>query len=194
MRDLNFRVYCRQLLQELKELNYARHFAFCEWYLIISASDPDFSDSILWIDEAIFKMNGHVNRYNCVYWSDTNPHLILQKELNSPGVMVWAGVNVRGFIGPYFFDTNVNANSCLELLEQLRVTLNEDKRFAVHRNHLTARWCSCSLLVAGSSVLERQFPRLDWQTWAHNLSSTLTGPHSNEFLHLGFGEGLGILA
>ncbi len=92
--------------------------------------DPNFAKSILWSDEAIFKLNGRVNRYNCVCWADENPDLIVEKDVNAPGVMVWAGVGARGVIGPYFFDTNVNGDSYLLLLIELRQALNEDERFA----------------------------------------------------------------
>lgn len=130
MKSLKFRVYRPVLLQELRQTDHALRVKFCEWYLIMNDCDPNFARSILWSDEAQLKLNGRVNRYNCIYWADENPHLILEKEVNATRVIVWAGISERGTIGPYFFDMNVNQKSYLELLMELRQTLNEDERFA----------------------------------------------------------------
>ncbi|UYV74068.1 hypothetical protein LAZ67_11002026 [Cordylochernes scorpioides] len=34
----------------------------------------------MWTDEAIFKLNGHINRHNCVYWSSENSQVEIEKE------------------------------------------------------------------------------------------------------------------
>jgi hypothetical protein len=65
---------------------------FCEWLLQESSHDSSLLDRIVWNDETIFQTNGRVNRYNCVYWSNTNPHLIIKQELNVPRVVVWGGI------------------------------------------------------------------------------------------------------
>ncbi|KFD47436.1 hypothetical protein M514_11705 [Trichuris suis] len=36
------------------------------------------SDKILWTDEAIFKLSGHVNRHNITCWSNANPRQTLE--------------------------------------------------------------------------------------------------------------------
>ncbi|CAI6366393.1 unnamed protein product [Macrosiphum euphorbiae] len=48
-----------------------------------SEADPEFFRTVLWSDEAIFKLNGSINRHNCVYWAFENPNLVLQQELMS---------------------------------------------------------------------------------------------------------------
>ncbi len=60
-------------------------------------------DHIIWTDEAQFKLNGMINRHKAVCWSLENPHEIVEKELNAPGVMTWVGICPRGIIGPFFF-------------------------------------------------------------------------------------------
>ena len=35
-------------------------------------------DKIIWSDEACFKLSGHVNRHNCVYWADGNPNFTIE--------------------------------------------------------------------------------------------------------------------
>lgn len=38
-------------------------------------------DSILWSDEVVFKLNGHINRHNCIYWRCNNTHENIEKEV-----------------------------------------------------------------------------------------------------------------
>ncbi|KFD51959.1 hypothetical protein M514_07091 [Trichuris suis] len=71
---------------------------------------------ILWIDEAIFKLNSHVNRHDIIYWSVANPRLTLEREVNSPRFVVWAGVWSCGMLGPFSFDGNVTADSYLKMI------------------------------------------------------------------------------
>ncbi|CAF3596105.1 unnamed protein product [Rotaria sp. Silwood1] len=104
MRDLNLKPYKPRLLQALNEDDPDRRMEFCEWILVSTEEDPTLLDRILWTDEAICQINGRVNRHNCVYWSDTNPHLIIEQELNVPQVIVWGGIWSNGVVGPYFFE------------------------------------------------------------------------------------------
>ena len=85
MLDLGLRPYRPRLLQALNE------------------DDPDLPDQILWTDEAIFQINGRVSRHNCVYWSHTNPHIIIEQELNVPKVVVWGGIWSHDVVGPFLF-------------------------------------------------------------------------------------------
>jgi hypothetical protein len=95
-----------------------------EWSFVNDISSvmkavPNFSKSVLWIGEACFKLNVCVNRQNCVYWSDKNPHEIIQEELNVPGVTVWAGIWSQ-IVGPYFFfEGTITADAYLEMLRDV---------------------------------------------------------------------------
>ena len=64
----------------------------------------------------MFKLNGHINRHNCVYWDAKNPKIVTEKEMNAPGVMVWAGIWSGGITGPVFFEGNVDGSSYMALL------------------------------------------------------------------------------
>ncbi|UYV80166.1 hypothetical protein LAZ67_18001866 [Cordylochernes scorpioides] len=55
----------------------------------------------MWTDEAICKLNDHVNQ------------LI---EVNSPGLTVWSGICREGIIGPYIFNKKVNGENYLKML------------------------------------------------------------------------------
>ena len=47
--------------------------------------DEEFVTKIVWSDEAQFKLNGRVNRHNCVYWAPENLHVEVDKAVNLPG-------------------------------------------------------------------------------------------------------------
>lgn len=119
MTALNLKPYKPKLLQALNEDDPDRRLEFCEWILDSIEEDPTLLDRILWTDEATFQTNGRVNRHNCVYWSDTNPHVIIEQELNVPRVVVWGGIWSNGIVGPYFFEGNVTSDSYLEMLQNI---------------------------------------------------------------------------
>lgn len=83
-KDLGLKPYKPKLLQALNEDDPDRRLEFCEWILDSPEKDQNLLDRILLTDEATFQTNGRVNRHNCVYWSDTNPHLVIERELNVP--------------------------------------------------------------------------------------------------------------
>ena len=60
--------------------------------------NPGILDNIVWSDEASFKLSGHINRHNCVYWYSESMHLTLEH----PGVNVWDGISSSGVYGPFF--------------------------------------------------------------------------------------------
>jgi hypothetical protein len=68
--------------------DFDRRVEFSAWFLIRCEAEPEFLRRILWRNEASFKLNGRINRHNGVYWSDCNPHEIVQVELNVPGLTV----------------------------------------------------------------------------------------------------------
>ena len=74
-------------------------------------------------DEAIFSLNGSVNKQNCRYWAPTNPHQLHKWPLHSPQVVLWCAISAQGVIGPYFFEgddgvfVTVNAERYNHMLE-----------------------------------------------------------------------------
>ena len=89
---------------------------FCEWFQQMVNEDEDFVTKIVWSDEAQFKLNGTVNRHNCVYWAPENLHIHVDKAVNLPGVNVWCGLSARGLIGPFFFEGTVTGEVHWEML------------------------------------------------------------------------------
>lgn len=80
-------------------------------------NDSHFFSYMLFSDEAKFYSDGELNRQNCYYWSDVNPHLYKPVDhQNRWSFMVWCGI-VNGYlIGAYFFEKNVAGYAYLELL------------------------------------------------------------------------------
>ena len=118
MKELGLKLYRPRLLHDLNEDDPDRRCEFAEIFLNMVADDYSFIDRIIWTDEATFKLNGHVNRHNCVYYAVENPHIVVTQEMHAPGVTVWTGIWSGGIIGPFFFPETVTAHSYLEKLRR----------------------------------------------------------------------------
>lgn len=66
--------YKIHLYQELFEDDFDRRVEFYEIMINMIDDDPLLLNNIVFSDEATFELTGNVNRHNCRYWSDTNPH------------------------------------------------------------------------------------------------------------------------
>lgn len=117
LHELGLRPYIPKLIHGLLEDDFSRRMEFCEKFLALVESDHSLLDRIMWSDEATFKLNGHVNRHNSIYWATDNPHVAISREMNAPGVTVWAAISAKGTIGPCFFEGTVNGNSYLTMLK-----------------------------------------------------------------------------
>lgn len=115
---LKFKCYHPRLVHGLLEDDPDRRLQFCELMLNQYQQDRDIFGKIIWSDEAQFKLNGFVNRHNCIYYDTENPRLIWEKQLNQPGFQVWGGMSLSGVYGPYFFEGNVTGAAYHEMLEQ----------------------------------------------------------------------------
>lgn len=115
--ELNMKPYIPRLIHGLLEDDPDRRSQFCEHFVSLCEDNTTFLNQIVWTDEAAFKLSGHVNRHNCVYWSDKNPHFTIATELNQPGIIVWAGISSAGIVGPVFFEGTVSGEKYLEKLK-----------------------------------------------------------------------------
>lgn len=116
LKDNNFKPFTQRKVYQLLPLDNQDRLDFCSELFRRYDNDNSFFDNILWSDEAIFKLAGFENRHNTVYWSINNPHAVEVKQLNQPGLMVWAAISSQGVIGPYFFDNFVNEQTYLHML------------------------------------------------------------------------------
>lgn len=109
--------YVPRLFHALHDGDADRRLQFAELFLEMLRNDRTVQDKVWWSDEACFKLNGHINRHNCVYWAAENPHIIIDKEVNLPGITVWAAISSEGLIGPFFLDGRVNGERYLNMLQ-----------------------------------------------------------------------------
>lgn len=112
-----FHPYKLQVVQELLLNDHAARVAFSQAQINLQINMPNLFDLIIFSDEAHFHLNGSVNRHNCRYWSDANPHWTIGRPLYSPRVTVWAAISRAGVIGPFFFNGNVNGTNYLNMLQ-----------------------------------------------------------------------------
>lgn len=112
-----FHPYKVTLLQELSEDDADRRMQFCQEMMDRIEEQPDLIDKILFSDEATFHMNGVVNRHNCRYWSNENPHWMEQDHTQYPQKLnVWAGIIGSRIIGPFIIHENLTGDIYLNLL------------------------------------------------------------------------------
>uniref|UniRef100_A0AAX7TD99 DUF4817 domain-containing protein n=1 Tax=Astatotilapia calliptera TaxID=8154 RepID=A0AAX7TD99_ASTCA len=109
--------YKLQLMQHLNEDDPDRRTEFAEWAKQKLEQDPQFTQKILFSDEANFYVNGEVNKQNHRHWSDTNPHWMdPSKTVGMTKVMVWCGIWGTTIVGPFFINGNLKATGYLKLL------------------------------------------------------------------------------
>jgi len=84
-------MYVPRLLHAINEDDPDLQMQFFEWFQRTVNEDEEFVTKIVWSDEAQFKLNGTVNRHNCVYWAPENLHVRVGKAINLPGgeCLVW---------------------------------------------------------------------------------------------------------
>ena len=80
--------------------------------------EPALLENILWSDEAVFCVGGFVNRKNCHYWSDVNPHMTVERTQHRPKVTVWCGFTASRIVGPFFIRDTMDAARYLAMLEE----------------------------------------------------------------------------
>ena len=111
----DYHPYKPQIVQELHAADYGHRIKFAEE--MQKNMEHHFLKLLLFSDEAIFHLDGALNRQNCRNWSTENPNWKIEKALNSPKTMVWAAIGSAGIIGPFFFDGNVSGDSYLQMLQ-----------------------------------------------------------------------------
>ena len=114
---LHLRRYRPRLVQQLNDDDPDRRVKCCEKLLVMIEEDNSILDKIIWTDEAIFKLNGHINRHNSVYWTSENPGIDIERDFNVSGISVWIGMSSYGVVGPFFFSSTVTGESYVEMLQ-----------------------------------------------------------------------------
>lgn len=116
MAKLHLRPYHPTLSVNLNDDDFDRHSQFCQIWLEKFQNDPHLVDHIFWSDETRFNRNGVVNRHNCTYWPNENPHIEFNLPNTQEGVMVWCRLTSGGLLGPYFFKEAVTGPAYKQML------------------------------------------------------------------------------
>jgi transposase len=118
LKTSNFHPYKITLVQELSEDDFDRRLEFCEVMMQKHEENNKFFNQIVFTDEATFMLNGSLNRHNCRYWADQNPHWMRETHTQHPQkVNVWAGIIGNRLVGPFFIEGNLNVEMYLHMLQ-----------------------------------------------------------------------------
>ncbi len=150
-KDLRLKPYTPRLVQRLSDGDAPQRAMFCALMDNQAEEDPGFLNKIVWSDEASFHISGVMNRHNAVYYSTDNPHVILQRRMKEPGVMVWGAMTVDGLVGPYFFDGSVTGASYLEMLSDFLLPRLQE------RDDFNQLWFQQDGAPAHFSIIVRDF-------------------------------------
>ena len=131
-KDLRYHPYQTHVAQELGENNI------------------NIVNTLLMSDEAHFLVSGYVNKQNCHFWAQNNPHEHHQCPLHSARVTVWCAVSSHGSMGPYFFE-NEEGHTITVNAEWYKVVQRQaDFSFWGHHLLRPITWpCSSGLLPLG---------------------------------------------
>lgn len=113
-----FHPYHICLTQTLEPGDLERRLRFCNWAINQARNDRSFFSRVLFSDEANFNNDGGVNRHNCHYYSDVNPHW--HQNVNPQrkwSINVWAGIIGDHVIGPYFYQGTLTGRRYHEFLQ-----------------------------------------------------------------------------
>lgn len=118
LRREKYHPYKIRRVQELYEDDFDRRLEFCETIMDICNRDNNFVRNVVFSDEATFCLNGTVNRHNCRFWSQNNPHWVQEAHTQHPQKLnVWAGIYNNRIVGPFFLQENLTGERYLQLLD-----------------------------------------------------------------------------
>jgi len=131
------------LVQELPKDDFNKRVQFCDLIVEMINDDPLFLDNIVFSDEATFELTGNVNRHNCRYWSDINPHWMKENHIQHlQKVNVWGGIFRSRPVGPSFIEFNssnvqrhalgTNYTSCTEIAGRNFDVIYFQQEFLLH--------------------------------------------------------------
>lgn len=78
---------------------------FGEWYLKKFQQHAQFFGSIVWSDVATFKLNGRINRHNCIYWVTANPLFRHEPHVNLTRFSMLCSILSKILFEPFYFES-----------------------------------------------------------------------------------------
>lgn len=130
-----FHPYHLQLVQALKETDYPKRLAFCNFFREHQNLNVRFYDNICFSDEARFSNNGGVNKHNMHYYAQENPRWIREGHFQTIySTNVWCGILGNQIVGPYFFRDSLNGNTYLNFLRNILPVLLQNVNLQVRQD------------------------------------------------------------
>ena len=120
-----YRITC---VQELKLPDKDKRLQYCRW--LLSMVEEGRLDPLLYFmsDKAWFHLSGYVNSQNTHYWSSENPHVIHETSLHDLKIGVWCAVSGTKIVGPIVFESTMNTDVYLHILEQFNDQLTPQNK------------------------------------------------------------------
>lgn len=117
--------------------DYPARLQYANWFIQQHNLNLNFSNLILFTDEAGFTRDGIINSHNLHFWADENPHAIIQTKHQQRFIVnVWAGIIGNTLIGPFVLEERLNGEIYLQFLQQNLNNLLED----VHLDRRMQMW------------------------------------------------------
>lgn len=126
-------------VQHLREGDLALRTEFCEWFLMRTQEFDNFTETVIWTDEAKFCKNGLYNRHNSHFWAPENPRMIRERAFqDSWSFNVFCAIKNDRILCLFFYDENLNSERYLQILrnvvgEALRHLPPEESRVAYYQ-------------------------------------------------------------
>uniref|UniRef100_A0AAF5I442 Uncharacterized protein n=1 Tax=Strongyloides stercoralis TaxID=6248 RepID=A0AAF5I442_STRER len=88
---------------------------FCTW--LQEQKSNNFHRSIYYSDEAVFHINGCVNKHNNFIWATENPNVIEEKSNNPKRLIVWVLIGYEGIVKYKIFESTVTTEVYKDIVE-----------------------------------------------------------------------------
>jgi hypothetical protein len=123
-----------QRVQGLVPADYRPRERFAQWFLNKELEQANFSEHVLFTDEAFFNRDGVFNVHNNHEWQLDNPHVIREHGYQQRySVNVWAGIVHNQIIGPYILPSRLTGNVYRIFLEEVLPGLLENVPLDIRR-------------------------------------------------------------
>jgi hypothetical protein len=104
-----------------------RRLGYCRGLLHRVVDEPEFSNRVLWTDEAGFTRDGVMNLHSLHVLVEENPHPTQSSSFQHRfSVNVWAGIFDDHLIVPYVIEDRIGGAQCLNFLQETRPIFMDD--------------------------------------------------------------------
>jgi hypothetical protein len=127
-------------------------------------------------DEAVFHVNGGVNRHSCRYYARENSQIIEDTRFKRGSVTVWAMIGWEGLLGLQILEETLNGDWYCQILNELVVPVMqsvEHGRCLFQQDGAPPHYA-----IAAREILDRELPNRWVGRRADRMASPLSRSHS----------------